>query len=236
MTVELQSIEVRGPRRVRLRYTNTLGAGAFVTSWFSIVSVDEVTADPLVVAVMLVPGFPEQIELQLSLDLAPGGSYELTSAAGIPAGDASTTALDVSNFRPATPRQAPSISVSSADVRTLLYGEDLVHDGQDMVETHDGDLATISGEANALNAVVRRALADGLPYNPGYGPKLRRFVDAPSPSIRAGRGDLERNARLDDRVKRITAELAPDDNTGDVTINVNVELIGGSKHSLSRSL
>lgn len=233
MSIALQSIEVRGPRRVRLRYTNTLAMGAFSPSWFSIACLDSSTGDPPVAYAMVVSGAADSVELALSVDLAPGGQYELTSGAGIPAGDASTTALDVSNFRVPLPRQSPSPSVSANFVRALLFGEDLLHEGGDMVETPDGDLATQSGEQNAMDAVVRRALADGLPYNSEYGPRLRRFIDSPGSGgvLRTARGDIERNARLDDRVKAISVDVQPDDNSGDITLSATVTLLGGVRRS-----
>lgn len=233
MTIELLSIEVRSPRRLRLRYSNSLAAGAFSVSWFSAACLDGSTGDPPIVAAFLVPIAPDELELATNIDLAPGGQYQLTSLAGIPAVDSSVTALDVTNFRPPQARQAPSPSVRSNDVRALVFGEDFVHDGTDLVETADGDLATVTGPENAMTAVVRRALADGLPYNESYGPHLRKFIDAPSPSVRAARGSVERQARLDDRVKSISVSVAADDNSGDITLNATVLLVGGVKRSFS---
>lgn len=233
MTLELLSVEVRSPRRIRLRYSLALAAGAFSVSWFSITCADSSTGDPLVSAALLVPSDSAQLELALGIDLAPGAQYTLTSAANIPGVGGALSALDVTSFRPPQSRQAPSPSVSSDDVRALLFGEDLAHNGSDLVETADGDLAIVSGPENAMNAVVRRALADGLPYNQDYGPHLRKFVDAPSPTVRAARGSIERQARLDDRVKGVQATVRPDDNSGDITIDATVQLIGGVKRSFS---
>lgn len=236
MTLELLSVEVRSPRRLRLRYSLALDVGAFSPSWFTIACADSSTGDPPVLAALLVPSDSAQLELALGIDLAAGARYTLTSAANIPAVGGALSVLDVTGFRPPQARQAPSPSVSSDDVRALLYGEDLVHDGGDFVETADGDLAVISGVENAMNAVVRRALADGLPYNENYGPHLRRFVDAPAPSVRAARGSVERQARLDDRVKQIAVTALPDANTGDITLQATVTLIGNVKKSFSESV
>jgi len=236
MTLDLLSVEVRSPRRIRLRYSLALGIGAFSTSWFSITCTDSSTADPPLTGAFLVTSDPAQLELALGLDLAPGAQYTLTSAANIPGAGGALSVLDVTSFRPPTARQAPSPSVSSDDVRALLFGDDLAHDGDDFVETGDGDLAIISGPENAMNAVVRRALADGLPYNENYGPHLRRFIDAPAPSVRAARGNVERQARLDDRVKRATVTVLPDDNSGDITLQGTITLIGNVKKSFSESV
>jgi hypothetical protein len=177
-----------------------------------------------------------ELELAVSIDLAKGALYTLTSQPNIPALDGSLSVLDVTNFRPPVARLAPSASVSSEDVRALLFGEDIVHDGTDLVETADGDLATVSGPENAMIAVIRRALADGLPYNQNYGPHLRKFIDAPSPSVRAARGSVERQARLDDRVKSASVTVLPDDNSGDITLQGTIVLIGGSKRSFSQAV
>jgi len=236
MTLELQSLFVRSPRRIRLRYTGALAAGAYSASWFALACLDGSTSDPAITGAFLVPTASDEIELALGVDLSPGGEYQLTSAAGIPAVDASVTALDVTAFRPSLARQAPSASVSSDDTQALLYGEDLAHDGSDLVETPDGDLALSTGPENAMLGVVRRALSDGLPYNAAYGPHLRRFVDAPSPSVRAARGSIERQLRLDDRVKSVSITVLPDDNSGDLTLQGTVELIGGLKRSFNESV
>lgn len=236
MTLELHSIQVRSTRRLRLKYTNALAAGAYASRWFTVQCLDGSTSDPQVVAALLVPDATDELELALGIDLSQGGEYQLTSAANIPGLDGSLTALDVTAFRPPLARQAPSPSVSSSDVQAVLYGEDVAHDGRDMVETPDGDLAVATGPENAMTAVTRRLLADGLPYNADYGPHLRRFVDAPAPSIRAARGSVERQARLDDRVKTASVTVLPDDNSGDLTLQGTIGLIGGVKRSFNQSV
>lgn len=237
MTLALQFITVRSPRRLRLKYTQALAAGAFSASWFAAACLDGSTADPGIVQALLVAGAADELELAVGADLAPGGQYQLTSAPGIPAADSTFTVdQDVTAFRLPLSKQAPSASVTSDDVRAIIFGEDLLHDGGDMVETPDGDLATLSGEENALESVARIALSDGLPYNSAYGAKLRPFVDAPIATAPSARGQLERSIRADTRVKRVSASVLPDDNSGDLTLQANVSLIGGSKHSLSRSI
>ena len=236
MAIALISIAVRSVRRIRLKYSHALASGAYSVSWFTLTCLDGTTADPGAVQAFLIPGIPDELELALSIDLSPGAPYRLTSAAGIPASDSSTTDPSVDDFRAPLPPQAPSPSVSSSDVLAALFSEDLRHNGTDFVEGPDGDLATIGGEQNAINAVVRSALSEGLPYNNDYGAKLRRYVDAPSSLAPAARSDVERNARRDDRVKKITSSIEPDDNSGDLTINATVTLIGGAKRSISEPI
>jgi hypothetical protein len=236
MTLALSSIYVRSPSRLRLSYTQPLGYGAAVASWFSLACLDSSTADPVVRVVYGVSYSATELELALTFDLAQGGSYQLTSLAGIPDADGGFSELEVTGFRVPIARPAPSPSLSANDVGALLYGVDLLHDRGDFVETADGDLAVISGPDNAIGAIVRIGLSDGLPYDSTYGAKLRKYVDAPSPSAKAARGDLEKAIRRDDRVKRVVAAVAPDANDGDLTIQGDVTLIGKTKHSFSREV
>lgn len=237
MPITLNSIAVRSPTRLRLTYSQALTLGAYDAAFFSVQCLDNSTADPEVVNVFLITTMANQSEIVLGSELSPGGSYQLTSLAGIPAFDGSFTSYDVTAFHvPSAKRPAPSQSVSSDDISATLYGVDLRYDGGDLVETADGDLDTVTGPENAIGAIVRIGLSDGLPYSSTYGAKLRKYVDAPSPSARSARGDLERAIRRDDRVKRITAAVEPDANDGDLTIRGEVTLIGRAKHSFAKAM
>lgn len=236
MTLTLLNIAVRGPRRLRLTYSQQLTVGSYEPSFFSIQCLDSSSADPGINTVFLVPGLSSQMEFALSLDLAPGGSYQITALAGIPAQDGSFSIDEVAPFRVPRPQPAPSTAVSANDVSALLYGVDLLHDGDDLVETADGDLATITGPANAINALARIGVSEGLPYDSSYGAKLRKYVDAPSPLARSARGDLERALRRDDRAKRVAASVGADNNDGELTINADVTLVGKTKHSFSKAV
>jgi hypothetical protein len=236
MAIEFQSVIVRQPTRLRLRFSNTLASGAFSTSWFTLASLDAAGADPEVSAALVVASAANELELVLTAPLVPGGLYEITVAAGLPAADSSTTAVASQVFRPPTPAAPPSPSVQQSDLMALVYGVDIVHNGQDFVLAPSGDLETVSGPENAKTAVVRRLLSDGLPYNPSYGGRAREFVDAPTPTLPAARGRLEAEARREPRVRSARVELTPNANDGDVTLRVNVELIGAVSASAEETL
>lgn len=236
MTFALSSVAVRSPTRIRVKYTTALTIGAYEVFWFSVACLDSSTPDPGVRVVFMIPGLANEMELVLDTDLSPGGAYQLTSLAGIPAADGSFSEQSVTSFNAPMPRPAPSTAVSANDVSAQLYGVDLLHDNGDFVETADGDLATITGPANAIGAAVRIGVSEALPYSANYGAQLRKYVDAPSPMARSARGDLERALRRDDRIQRVTATVGTDENDGDLTINADITLIGKTKHSVTKAV
>jgi len=227
VAILFQALEVRGPRRLRLLFTNTLDSGAFVTSWFGVESLDGAGPDPVVKAALVVPATPAGVEIVLDEDLAQGGLYRLTIAAGVPATDASTLSLTTQDFRPASTPTPPSPEVQARDVLGYAYGVDLVHDGNDFVEQANGDLDWITGPENVRGAVERGVLSEGVPWDPSWGAHPRQFVDAPIPTLGLLRSAVVRHLQRDDRIQRSDAVPGQNDNDGSVSLDVSYDLIGG---------
>lgn len=235
--VEYRNLFVRSSRRIRLEFSTPLAAGAFSTSWFSLVCEDSSTSDPAVVAALAVPGadLGKYVEIAVDRDLAEDGQYTLTVAPGVPALDA-TTAAGASQFFliPTSPR-APSDTYTANDITNIIFREDIAHDpDQGMIEGPDGDLATLTGAENVRATVERGLLSRGLPHRL-WGANLRAQVDAPSPLIRSLRGIAERQIRRDDRVTACVAEPI-ELGDGEVAIRAQIDLIGQIKTNIERPL
>lgn len=231
MAIELTGVVVRHERRLRLVFSNALAVGAFgspAPAYYVLTNQDGKGIDPAIVAAIVVAGSSANVELALGADLVPGALYRLT-AIGVPALDASTsTAASDELFRVGVPTTSPNEEAKVGDADLLLYGRDLVHTGDDYVETAEGDLAQIGGVANVKAAIRRRLLGRPLPWAPNYSPRARRYVDAPTPSIGGLRGDLEAQAMRDDRVRACKAKLIVDDTTNDEAyFEVQTTLLGG---------
>jgi hypothetical protein len=199
--VAFNNLVVRSVRRVRLEFSTALAAGAFVTSWFTVVSEDSATGDPVVVAALAVPTLTNYVELALDRDLAEGGQYTLHVASGVPAADASTAPAAVQYFYPPTAAPAPSEAMSAQDLLRVIFQEDVAHDpAKGHTFAPDGDLAIVDGPENVKATQTRGLLSSGLIHRFGWGAKLREFVDAPSLMLPTLRGRIERQLRRDDRV------------------------------------
>src|SRR4029077_12166453 len=129
----------------------------------------------------------------------------------------------------------PNVELPEDDLDALLYGIDLVWTGTDFAETPLGDLATIQGSDNAKGALTRRLTAEeDLPWRPGrYGAGARDYVDGPQADATTLRGSILRQARADDRVKRVTATFSFDEQgSGDAYFDVTIALIGAESFAL----
>lgn len=230
MAIELTGVVVRHERRLRLVFSNSLAVGAFgspAPAYYVVANQDGKGVDPGVSAAIIVAGSASNVELALGSDLVPGALYRVT-AIGVPALDASTsTAASDELFRVATPSKPANEEAKVTDGELLLYGRDLVHTGDDYLETAEGDLAQVGGAINAKAALRRRLLGDPLPWAPNYSPRARRFVDAPVSSIGGLRGELEAQAMRDDRVRASKAKLVVDETTNDAYFDIATTLIGG---------
>jgi hypothetical protein len=225
MAITFLGIVIRSQRRLRVLFTNTLGGGAFVTTWYTITNLDGAGPDVPVRAALVVPDVSNGVELALGQDLVGGSLYELDLAAGIPAGDLSTLPHTTSQFRPGEKQRAPSPDVSVPDIVAELYNIDLRFESGDFRETPAGDLATRTGPENVMAAAQRRAISNGLRWDQNYGGKPRRRVDAPSVTLPGLRGQLVRQLLLDDRIKKADA-TASQDNDGDAFIDMDVTMLG----------
>lgn len=224
--VAYRNLLIRSPRRIRVTFSSALASGAFSPSWFTVSSLDGAGADPDVVVALAIDGAPEQVELALSTDLAPGGRYELAIAAGVPGADATTGLAAAEGFQTGAPPRAPAASFTASDLMNRLFLVDLLHEGGRFVETPDGDLATVGGPPNVKAAIERRVVSGPLPHRPDYGGNARKFVDAPAPILTMLRGQLERQARRDRRVVAASIEITEDRNDGDAQLLGTLKLIG----------
>lgn len=223
MAITLVSINYRSATRVRLFFSEAVGAGAFGTTHYSVDSADSLGVDPQVSAALLVPDSPQVVELALGAALVDSGQYVVTCTA-VPSATAGTFTGSLAFAAPGKP-SSPSAGISALDIGAILYGEDLVWDGNDIAEAPNGDLATVSGQANALGAIKRAILANGLPWDPEHGGQLREFVDAPEPSLAAMVGRVKRTIEKDDRVKRSEVKVDSFAN-GNAFIDARGVLIG----------
>lgn len=232
MSIDLQTLLVRHERRVRLFFTNALAAGAFSTlTYYTVSCQDGAGPDPNVVAAYAVTSDPSCVELALDEDLVDGGLY-LISAIGVPAVDASVTPNTATTLvrvglglKPANVEPA----ATPDDRDALMYQRDLAWDGTDLVEDATGDLATVTGPTNVVNAVIRRELGEPLPWDPDYSPRAREYVNAPNVTIDELRVAVVRQARLDPRVADVTAAVSkPLDTAGEQQVmSITVTPIGG---------
>lgn len=227
MAISLSSVLIKHKRRIRLVFSNDLAAAAYTTlSYYAITSLDAVGVSPTVIGAVAVSGSGHELELALGSDLAPGGKYNI-SAIGVPATDTSVTDNTSQKVTVFGQIQSPINSESDAvNTLALIYGRDLVWNGLDFAETPNGDLATISGSDNFISALSRRLLANGLPWDPSYGPNARAFVNGTAPHVKTLRGELLSQCGRDDRVKRATVTLE-EDSLGRPVFVVNVTGRGG---------
>lgn len=238
MSIDLQTLLVRHERRVRLFFTNTLAAGAFTTlTYYAISCQDGSGPDPNVLAAYAVPNTPGGVELVLDEDLTDGGLY-LFSAIGVPATDSTVTPSTSTQLARVALGQKPAnveLAATPEDRDALMYQRDLVWDGTDLVEDATGDLATVTGQTNVVNAVVRRELGEPLPWDPSYSPRAREFVNAPNVTLGDLRVAVVAQARLDPRVADASAAVSkPLDAAGEQQVlTVTVTPIGGKPQTKS---
>lgn len=206
MAITFQSVVYRSPRRIRLVFSNTLAAGAFSTARYSVVSTDSFGVDPAVLGALIVSGSPNVVELALGDEMADAGGYSVTALAGVPATDASTLAADTA-LPLRAPGAAPAVLTPTTEARDDLYLYDLAFNGDDFVETGDGDLATETGQPNVESALKRRLISEGLQWSTVYGAKTRDYVDGPATALPELRAALINQALLDPRVKAADAKL-----------------------------
>ncbi len=213
MTTFLNSIDVKHERRVRLIFSRALLSGAFGVpepAGYVITCQVSLGVDPGISAAMIVSGNPNIVELALAGDLVQGSLY-LVSAVGIPGSDSSTTPNPTElKFRygfTAPVRDAEPI-LQNRD--SLLYGVDLLWNGEDYQETASGDLDTIGGTANVQKALYRGIESEGLTWDQTYGARARDFVDSPSTSASTLKGRVQAQVLRDPRIKSAKVDISTD--------------------------
>jgi hypothetical protein len=211
-------VQVRTPYRLRVDLGSAYVAGSLVPSLYAVASLDDRGDSPVVSGVMAVPGAGTFVELALATPLVETGRYRVTLTA-VPTATASFSGTE--DFLVSRSASLPSALPSTVtDFNRVLYGADLLVSGGDFVEGPDGDLAELAGAENMRQAVTRRLMSAGLPYDPEYGAKPREYVDAPTLAAGALSGRLTSQAVADPRVTKATADLVVKD--GDVSFDVQI--------------
>lgn len=200
-----------GSRRIRVLATQSLGTGAFTsTTLYTVTSLDGIGASPSVNAVFAIAGTPQAVELAVSADLVPGGLYQVAFAA-MPFANGTTFTGNLTG-RLALPSNTPNAQAepSTGDFDLLFYGRDLLlGDNGDFALDATGDLATISGRQNWQDAIERRVMSDGIPWDAAYGAKPSDYVNAPSQYQLPLSARIVQQARADDRTLTAQVQLVP---------------------------
>ena len=231
MTISLSSGLAKTERRVRLFFSEALGAAAFTsTSHYAVTCLTVGGTSPLVLATFMVTGSPGAVELVIGSDLLVDMSYSV-GAVGVPslAGGVTPLGSAVTIELPSV-KKPPAQDVPADDFLEDYYGQDLVWDGKDIVEAANGDLASVGGSDNVVAAIGRRLASDGLPWNPDYGAKPRRYVDGARAPLDQLRGSVISQCMVDDRVESVSVALAPEslNEPEHATFLVDLELLGGT--------
>lgn len=229
MAIALVGIVPRHERRIRLLFSGSLAAGAFTsTAYYAVTCTNSVGTDPVVSAAIQIVGSVTAVDIALASDLAQGGAYSVTCTA-VPGSDASTfTGSQSFYFGQSTLR--PDSEPARSDVSDLVYGVDLIWDGRDFIEGADGDLATVSGLANAQAAIQRRIRGSGLPWAPDYGPNLDSYVDGPALGQGTARGAIIQQILRDDRVTSAKASVRTDEtDPTKVYFDITVKMLGDKR-------
>ncbi len=229
MNIVFVDVSARSRRRLWLRFSAQLAAGAF-TSLGAYSLEGEDGSAPGVVAAFVVASNPYVVEIAIDTDLTEGVEY-IVRAVGVPDTDADVTlAPSELPVRIGVARTRQAALSPRDDVLETAYGVDLYWDGSDLVEDAQGDLATVSGRENVHAALKRRLTSYGLPWDESYGAKPREYVDGSPLTAYQLRGALAAQAVEDDRVKRATATVLPEDDLHpeQVTIETTVVLLDGT--------
>lgn len=229
MAIALVAAQVVHARKVRLVFSESVHASAYTTlSYYAALSINALGASPAIVAAFATIASPNVVELQLSLDLAPGGTYEFT-AVGVPNVGSTSTTPGGSTVALAFGEQpvhaiAPKAAISFAD--EWLYNLDIVYSDVDFVEDAAGDLAEAAGPPLVRRDLENRALSDGLPWEPSYGLHSRSYIDGTPGALLTLRGAAISQMLEDDRVVSCDATLGEETDTGEGYLEIAPKLLG----------
>lgn len=209
-------------------FTQPVAAGAFgspAPTFYSITSSDGRGSSPGVSGALLVPNSPNVVDLSLSDDLVKGAFYTF-SAIGVPAVDLSVTPGDSTlDLRWGVSAPKENVEPIVRDQQRLLYGIDLLWNGEDFQETATGDLDRVEGTANVTKALNRGVESTGLPWDPTYGAGAREFVDSPSLAAGTLKGAVAAQILRDPRVKQVKVTYEIDDEN--TYLNADPTLVSG---------
>lgn len=217
MSIALTTVEVRHERRIRLTFTNSLAIGAYNVALYTVVNTDGRATSPSVVAAMLIPGMPNNVELALGTDLVPGAAYAV-SANGVPASDLSVTPTPsteqfVYGAKIFNVRTEPKIR----DRERLVLQEDIIWNGLDFQESPTGDLATVAGKPNVTKGIWRSIETSGLPWDPAWGVDVREYVDSPSAAAGTLKGAISAQILRDERIARVSSKFVVESDSTIIT-------------------
>lgn len=229
MAIAFDSLICRSLTRIRLAFSAPVGVGAFATFRYTVTSLDAAGVDEVVTSVLPIADSPQSVELALQFDLVALGRYRLTYIA-IPGLDASVAAGSF-DFESPGEQQHASATVQQDDVLALLYGEDLVHDGNDFVEGADGDLAVEKGPEVIKAWVMDMVESEGILWDADYAPNTRSYVDGTVGALPSLRGAILRKTLRNDRIKQANAKILPqvDGLEDQATIDIDIDLSGGAR-------
>lgn len=228
MAIKIGPVIILHERRIRVTFTVALASGAFTSiAWYSVNSLSGQAASPSVVAAYVVANSSHVVELVLGADLVQGQAYRI-SAVGVPAQDATTTP------NPSTqdasygtkPQVVGRYTGGVSELEEVLYSRDLVFKGGDFVETPGGDLDTVAGAENLELALNRRALSNGLPWDPRYGLRAYDHVDGTGQGLLPLRGRAETQMKLDDRVSTVVARVTSSQDEAAGYVEIDIDPIG----------
>lgn len=211
MAGAINTLMFNGSRRIRCFCTQSLGAGAFSSiSYYTVTNLDGLGASPTVKAVFSIANTPGAFELAISFDLVAGALYEL-SVVSLPFADTSTFTGSIEAEVPvAANTPDPQAEPSTGDFSLYYYGRDiLLSDTGDFALSPTGDLATIYGRVNWEDAILRRVISDGIPWDASYGALPSTFVNAPTQYQLPLSAKLVQQARADNRTLNAQVALIP---------------------------
>lgn len=211
MAILLTGVEVRHERSLRLVFSNNLAAAAFgiLPTFYTVTSLDSAGSDPLVMAALAVSGSPTNTDLVLGSDLVKGGRYSI-EAVGVPATDLSVTPSgNTETFFFGTTKFVSNVEPTVSNRDLILYKTDLLWNEEDFQEDANGDLARVAGVPNVTKALNRGLEANGRPWDPTWGARVREYVDSPSGAAGNMRSDIIRHCLRDPRVEsvKVTFEI-----------------------------
>jgi hypothetical protein len=222
MSIVLTSIYAARARRIRLVFSEPVAAGAFGTSLYTVASEGPIAASPSVRAAYAVAGQPASVELVLNIDLVVDASYTVAMV-NIPAVAGGTPFSGMSRITYTTPQAATNVEPIVSDYDVILFGRDLVWNGNDFEEDVNGDLAVVSGIPNAVGALRRRFLGSPLPYAANYSPNAREYVDSNDATPLGSK--LREQALRDPRV--LSVKVSPtEDSDGNTVFEISPKFIG----------
>lgn len=237
--MQLLNLVIKHERRIRLIFDKPVNFTAFNVNLYKLTNIDGAGSTPDISKAYIVANSPYTVELALSLDLSRGSSYTI-DVFGIQALDNSITP-DPSQlkftFAASTAATIKNTKTGINSLYTKLYGLDILFEMQsgDFVERQDGDLLTVSGPTTVKEALWKRVLSNGLPWNNNYGLKPREFVDAASTSLDEMVTSAKGQLLLDDRVESAEVSLSTDTKAAQGYLNMKVKLIGDQLIDLSIS-